>query len=108
MESRNADNPALETVPTFDAMFVAEYPKMVALASAVCGSRAHGEDIAQEAMSRLNRNWTRVQGFGKPGAWVRRVTINLALSQKRKLISEAKAVLRLRRHPANAGGDVCR
>lgn len=86
---------AVHAVPTFDALFVDEYPKMVALAAAVSGSRANGEDIAQEAMTRLSRNWDRVQSFDKPGAWLRRVTINLALSQKRKLISEAKAILRL-------------
>ena len=87
--------PELQAVPTFDALFVAEYSKMVALAGAVSGSRAHAEDIAQEAMSRLSENWTKVQGFDKPGAWVRRVTINLALSRKRKLVSEAKALMRI-------------
>lgn len=81
--------------PTFDAMFVREYPNMVALAAAVSGSRAHAEDIAQEALGRLNRKWSQVQSFDKPGAWLRRVTINLALSQKRRLLSEAKAVLKL-------------
>jgi RNA polymerase sigma factor (sigma-70 family) len=95
MTSRGEKELAVHAVPTFDALFVDEYPKMIALAAAVSGSRAHGEDIAQEAMSKLSRNWDRVQSFDKPGAWVRRVTINLALSQKRKLISEAKAVLRL-------------
>jgi RNA polymerase sigma factor (sigma-70 family) len=88
---------AVSAVPTFDALFVTEYPKMVALAAAVSGSRSHGEDIAQDAMTRLNREWDRVRTLDKPGAWLRRVTINLALSQKRKLLSEAKAVLRMGR-----------
>ncbi len=87
--------PRLEAVPTFDALFVDEYPKMVALAAAVSGSRAHAPDVAQEALSRLHQNWAKVQGFNKPGAWVRRVTINLALSHRRKLVAEAKALLRL-------------
>ncbi len=89
--------PALQAVPSFEALFAEEFPKMVALAAAVSGSRLHAEDIAQEAMGRLQRNWTKVQGYAKPGAWVRRITINLAVSQKRRLVSEAKAVLRLRR-----------
>lgn len=87
--------PELQPVASFDSLFVTEYPKMVALAAAVAGSRLHAEDIAQEAMGRLDRNWPKVQDYGKPGAWVRRVTINLALSQRRKLVAEAKAVLRL-------------
>jgi len=80
---------------TFDALFVAEYQPMVALAAAVSGSRVHAEDIAQEAMSRLNRDWEKVQHYAKPGAWLRRVTINLALSQRRRRVSEMKALLRL-------------
>lgn len=80
---------------TFEALFVTEYQPMVALAAAVSGSRIHAEDIAQEAMSRLNSNWDKVQHYAKPGAWVRRVTINLALSQRRRRVSEMKALLRL-------------
>jgi RNA polymerase sigma factor (sigma-70 family) len=92
------DGSMLQAVPSFEAIFVEEFPKMVALAAAVSGSRSNAEDIAQEAMSRLQRNWTKVQGFAKPGAWLRRVTINLAISQRRKLLTEAKTLLRM-------GGD---
>lgn len=90
------DGPELSPVPTFDALFHTEYPKMVALAAAVSGNRQHAEDIAQEAMARLGKNWSKVQGFQKPGAWVRRVTINLALSHRRRLLNEARAMMRLR------------
>ncbi len=81
--------------PSFDALFVREYPKMVALAAAVAGSRAHAEDIAQEAMTRLHSRWGTVGRYDKPGTWLRRVVINLALSQRRRRLSEAKAILRL-------------
>lgn len=93
--SQPRHEPELRSALSFDALFVEEYPKMVALAAAVSGSRQHAEDIAQEAMSRLNAKWATVRGYDNPGAWVRRVTINLAISQKRRLVSEAKAVLRL-------------
>lgn len=92
-EARHADR--VEPRPTFAAVFVEEYPKMVALAAAVSGSRFHAEDIAQEAMSRLDRRWAQVQTYDRPGAWLRRVTINLALSQRRRLLAETKARLRL-------------
>ena len=82
-------------VSTFESMFVTEYANMVALAAAVSGSRVHAEDIAQEAMTRLDRDWAKIQSYSKPGAWLRRVTINLALSQKRRLKSEALALLRV-------------
>lgn len=92
--SRRAPAPADETT-TFAATFVAEYQTMVALAAAVSGDRIHAEDLAQEAMVRLEKNWDRVQHFDKPGAWLRRVTINLALSQRRRKKTELKALLRL-------------
>ena len=60
----------LHAVPSFDAVFVDEYPKMVALAAAVSGSRASAEDIAQEAMARLDRNWAKVQSYDNPGGWL--------------------------------------
>lgn len=82
-------------VSTFESVFVTEYANMVALAAAVSGSRVHAEDIAQEAMTRLDRDWAKIQSYAKPGAWLRRVTINLALSQKRRLKSEALALLRV-------------
>lgn len=83
------------TATTFASIFVTEYQTMVALAAAVSGDRAHAEDIAQEAMMKLEKNWDRVQHFDKPGAWLRRVTINRALSQRRKRATELKAMLRL-------------
>jgi RNA polymerase sigma-70 factor (ECF subfamily) len=97
-------------VESFEAIFVSEYPKMVALAAAVSGDRSTAEDVAQEAMTRMNRDWAKVQGYESPGSWVRRVTINLALSRRRRLASEARAVLRLGRPeptlpPATPGDD---
>lgn len=80
---------------TFESVFHAEYSKMVALAAAVSRSRRDAEDIAQEAMSRLQREWATVGGYDKPGAWLRRVTINLALSQRRRLARDAKVLLGL-------------
>lgn len=87
--------PLTSETPTFAATFVSEYQTMVALAAAISGDRIHAEDLAQEAMVRLEKNWDRVQHFDKPGAWLRRVTINLALSQRRKKTRELKALLRL-------------
>lgn len=90
----------LHAVASFDAVFVDEYPKMVALAAAVSGSRASAEDIAQDALAKLDRNWVKVQGYDSPGGWLRRVTVNLAVSRRRRLVSEAKALLRIDRPQA--------
>ncbi|MEM9465224.1 MAG: RNA polymerase sigma factor [Actinomycetota bacterium] len=83
--------------PSFEAVFHAEYRGLVALAAAVGGRRARAEDIVQEAMVRLDRAWDTVSTYDRPGAWLRRVTINLALSHRRRLGREARALLRLER-----------
>jgi len=67
---------------SYDAFYRNEFPAMVALASTLVGSSA--EDIAQEAMIRASQKWSTISGYEKPGTWVRRVTINLALSRLRR------------------------
>lgn len=79
----------------FESFFRREYPAMVALAAAVAGRRDFAEDMAQEAFTQAHNEWERISSFDKPGAWVRRVVINLSISMKRKGASEAKARLRL-------------
>ena len=80
----------LVDVPTmdFDTFYRLEFTSMVALARAICGDHQQAEDLAQEAMSRAHRNWHKVSTYDRPGAWLRRVTINLALSRRRKLQRE--------------------
>lgn len=53
------------------------------------------EDATQEAFLRAYRDWDRVGLMAHPGAWVRRVALNLAVGRWRRARSEARAVLRL-------------
>jgi len=69
---------------TFDEFYRREFRAMVAIAAAVTGSHLLAEDLAQEAMTRVYRRWDRVAGYDKPGAFVRRITINLASSRRRR------------------------
>lgn len=69
---------------TFDDFYRAEFRAMVAIAAAVSGSHLLAEDMAQEAMTRVYKKWDRVSGYDKPGAFARRVTINLASSRRRR------------------------
>jgi RNA polymerase sigma-70 factor, ECF subfamily len=69
---------------------------MVTLACAVSGSRAAAEDIAQDALLEAQHRWDIIGGYDKPGAWVRRVTIQLASKRIRRARAEAAALLRLR------------
>lgn len=70
---------------------------MVTLACAVSGSWVAAEDIAQDALIEVRQRWDTVGGYDKPGAWVRRVTIQLASKRLRRARAEAAAFLRLER-----------
>jgi RNA polymerase sigma-70 factor, ECF subfamily len=85
-------HPLRETFPTF---YRREYSKIVAIAAAVCGNRSIAEDLAQEAMLRAHRHWERISAYERPGAWVRRVTINLSLSAVKRASAEMRRTLRL-------------
>lgn len=82
---------------SFDSFYLREFPMMVAVAFAISGSSVAAEDIAQEAMVRAHRRWDQISQYDKPGAWVRRVTINLARSAFRRNALELRARLRLGR-----------
>jgi RNA polymerase sigma-70 factor, ECF subfamily len=79
----------------FDAFYRREYPAVVALAYALCGRGGVAEDIAQEAFIVTNQRWNKVRAYDKPGAFVRRVAANMAVSQRRRLAAEGRAKARL-------------
>ncbi len=95
----NLGSPALPLRETFPAFYRREYPKMVAIAAAVAGNRAIAEDLAQEAMVRAHRHWDRISTFERPGAWVRRATINISLSAAKRAAAELRRLLRLAESP---------
>jgi RNA polymerase sigma-70 factor (ECF subfamily) len=79
----------------FDAFYRREYPAVVALAYALCGRGNVAEDIAQEAFVVAQQRWARVSDYDKPAAYVRRVVANMAVSQRRRLAAEGRAMGRL-------------
>ena len=86
----------------FEAFYVANYHRVVALAVALSGDRGEAEDLAQEAFSAAHGRWTELKEFDSPGAWVRRVTANKAISGHRRRRSETKG-LRLVGAPQSSG-----
>jgi RNA polymerase sigma-70 factor (ECF subfamily) len=79
----------------FTPFYRREFFAIVSIASSIAGDMSAGEDIAQEAFHRASERWDSIAAFDKPGTWVRRVAINLALNRKRKLAREAAALLKL-------------
>ena len=85
---------------SFDALYTREAPRLVALSLSLTGNREAARDVAQEALLRAYREWGRVSLMDRPGAWVRRVAINLATDAHRRLQRERTAVSRLAAQPA--------
>src|SRR5512132_3849516 len=79
----------------FEEVYLREFTGVFALAYALSGSRWAAEDIAQDAFVVAHRQWDRVGGYDDPGAWVRRVAANLAVSAVRRRLAEARALVRL-------------
>ena len=53
---------------SFDTFYAREYAALVALAHVLTGSRAHAEDVAQEAMLAAYRLWDDVGDMQRPEA----------------------------------------
>jgi RNA polymerase sigma-70 factor (ECF subfamily) len=83
------------TVIDFDAFYALEYPRLLPLAYVLTGSHGLAEELVQETMIRALRHWRRVREYEKPGAWARRVLLNLATSKARRVAAEARALVRL-------------
>ncbi len=79
----------------FDDFFTQEYPRLVAVLTALTGHRTVAEDLAQEAMVRAHQRWEKVSRYDIPAAWVRRVAINLASNSRARRRSEKRALARL-------------
>ena len=91
-----------ELPSSFEDFFRAEYTRVVGLAAVLCGRSAVAEELAQDAFVSAYRRWDRIAGYDDPGAWVRRVTVNLATSSLRRGAREARALARLARRPPEA------
>lgn len=79
-----------------------EFPRLVGQLTLYCGERDVAEELAQEALVKVVRRWSRVSQMTAPGAWVHRVAINLANSWFRR----QKAAMRARvRHASTETSD---
>lgn len=68
-----------------------EHPRLVGTLSLYCGDAALAEELAQEALYRVCRDWPKVSRMPAPGAWAHRVAINLANSAYRRRRAERRA-----------------
>ena len=80
---------------SFESFDEREYHSLVSLGDALIGSWPAAEDLAQEAFPAAHQDWQRISRYEQPGAWVRRVAANRAVSLRRRQLVEARSLLRL-------------
>ena len=91
------DMPVVGGGKRFESFVRLEGNRLVGLAYALSGSRAAAEDLTQDALLAAYRNWDEVSRLDNPGAWVRKVVANRAVSMLRRRIVEAKGLAKLTR-----------
>ncbi|KAA0236057.1 MAG: hypothetical protein JJLCMIEE_00721 [Acidimicrobiales bacterium] len=94
---RREGSPAVEAelALSFDSFYRSELQRVVAVVYALTGSRPAAEDLAHDAFIKAHKRWEEVSTYDRPGAWVRKVATNLALSRFRRLSAERRALARL-------------
>ena len=82
-------------VRSFEQLYRSEYRGVVAFSLALLGNRQTAEDVTQDAFIETHKRWDRIQNYDDPGAWVRKVASNKAISRHRRLSAELRALTNL-------------
>lgn len=62
----------------------AEYPQVLRTVELMLADRETALDVTQEAFARLYLHWRKASRYDHPGAYVRRIAVNLAISHLRR------------------------
>jgi RNA polymerase sigma-70 factor, ECF subfamily len=81
----------------FDAFALRERRPLTAYAWSLTGDLGAAEDLVQDALEAAWKDWGRVRGLDRPGAWARRVVGNKAIDRGRRAGREQRALSRLAR-----------
>jgi RNA polymerase sigma factor (sigma-70 family) len=63
----------------YDLLFAQEFRAVMRAVYLIIHDLDRAEDIAQDAFIQLLRHWKKISRYDRPGAWVRRVAIRLAV-----------------------------
>lgn len=72
-------------------LFRREYPAIVRTVACILDDREAAKEVTQEAFERLLVHWARISRYDRPGAWVRRVAIRIAVRSARLRLRRASA-----------------
>ncbi len=94
----------------YDLLFAVGLPAGVRAVDRIVHELDRAEDIVQDAFVQLLKHWRKVSRYDRPGAWVRRVAIRLAMDslQRERLRSVLERKVEPPRMPIPADVDVLR
>jgi RNA polymerase sigma-70 factor (ECF subfamily) len=89
---RPEDECVMDPTPGFDELFVAEFTAVERTVFLIVHDREVAKEVTQDAFVALLRAWRKVSRYDRPGAWVRRVAIRLAMRalKRRDLLAVAE------------------
>jgi RNA polymerase sigma-70 factor (ECF subfamily) len=76
---------------TFEAFFRQELPSIERTVLMIVRDRGRAEEITQDAFVQLFARWSMIERYERPGAWVRRVAIRMAVRAAKR--DRARALL---------------
>ena len=68
----------------FEGFFRTEYPSVARTVELILRDRGRAEEVTQDAFIQLFTRWRRISRYERPGAWVRRVAIRMAVRAARR------------------------
>ena len=71
------------SVPEYDAVYAALWPRLVRTAYAVSGDLGVAEDAVQTAFAKAYRSWRRISRMEAPVAYLRKMAVNEVLNDRR-------------------------
>lgn len=90
---------------SFDSFVATEYEQVIALALAALADSDDAVEVAQETMARTFERWGTVSQMDRPGAWSRRVALNLVTDRLRGRTRRRRLRERLRNQPTTTPVD---
>jgi DNA-directed RNA polymerase specialized sigma24 family protein len=79
LEAADGGATVADSIASFDEVFVAEFAAVERTVFLVVHDRELAKELTQDAFLALLRAWRKVSRYERPGAWVRRVAIRLAV-----------------------------
>ena len=99
-----------DTDTEYDLLFTVEFPNVMRTVYLILHDVDRAEDVTQDAFVQLLKHWKKVSRYDRPGAWVRRVAIRLAMGvlQRERLRSVLERKVEPTPEPGPADPDVLR